>query len=69
MQDTLVNVEALAAMLMCGQRSVWRWRDMGRLPAPVQVGRCIRWRHSDISAWIVAGCPDVRRTHWTPPQD
>lgn len=62
----LLNVTELAALTKLGPRTVWRFRDEGRLPAPVTLGRCIRWRRSDIEGWIMAGCPDVRRTHWTP---
>ncbi|MBW7863584.1 MAG: helix-turn-helix domain-containing protein [Candidatus Hydrogenedens sp.] len=67
MTEKLLDVAALAELLGCSERGVWRWRDSGRLPAPVTLGRLVRWREGDIQAWIQAGCPDVRRTRWTPP--
>lgn len=67
MTEKLLDVAALAELLGCSQRAVWKWRDAGRLPAPVQLGRLVRWRESDISSWIASGCCDVRRSRWTPP--
>lgn len=67
MKATLVNIDAVASLLMCSARTVWRLRDGGRIPAPLNVGRCVRWRLADLEAWLAAGCPDVRRTKWTAP--
>ena len=33
----------------------------GRLPLPVRMGRCVRWRRAELSAWIDAGCPALER--------
>jgi len=67
MADTerLLNVDAVARGLNCSPRGVWRMRDSGRMPAPVQIGKLVRWRATELGAWIAAGCPDVRRTGWT----
>lgn len=35
----------------------------GRLPLPVRLGRCVRWRRAELSAWMDAGCPALER--WT----
>jgi len=68
MEDNrLLDVVAVAGLLGISERGVWRFRDAGRMPAPVTLGRLIRWRQADLTAWIAAGCPDVRKTHWTPP--
>lgn len=67
MEDNrLLDVVAVAEVLGISQRGVWRFRDAGRMPAPVSLGRLIRWRAADLTAWIAAGCPDVRRTGWKP---
>jgi len=63
---SLVDVKHVAEMLGCSQRGVWRLRDCGKLPPTVSIGRLVRWRLSDISQWIWADCPDVRRTGWKP---
>lgn len=33
----------------------------GRLPLPVRLGRCVRWRRAELSAWMDAGCPALER--------
>jgi predicted DNA-binding transcriptional regulator AlpA len=63
----LITVAQLAEKLQLGQRSIWRYRDEGRMPPPVRLGKNVRYRVNDIEAWIDAGCPDVRRTGWAPP--
>jgi len=65
METRLIDVDGTAAMLGVGARTIWRLRDAGRMPAPINIGKCIRWRVADIAAWIQAGCPDVKRTGWT----
>lgn len=57
----LVDVRAVAARLSCSVRSVWRLADAGRLPAPVRLGRLIRWDAAVIDEWIASGCPSCRR--------
>jgi excisionase family DNA binding protein len=55
--SALLDVQAVAAMLDCSARHVYRLSDAGRMPAPVRVGSLVRWRRSDIDAWLAAGCP------------
>jgi len=52
-------LSARQAAALCG-RSVrtWRsWHTSGRVPQPVQIGRSLYWRRSELVAWIQAGCP------------
>lgn len=68
MEDRLIGVGEVAEMCGIGTRTAWRLRDQGKLPEPVNLGaRLVRWRVSDVAAWIAAGCPDCRRTGWRPP--
>jgi excisionase family DNA binding protein len=53
----LLDVRAVAALLDCSSRHVYRQSDAGRLPAPVRVGALVRWRRTDLDAWLAAGCP------------
>jgi predicted DNA-binding transcriptional regulator AlpA len=62
----LLAIEQISEMLNVSTRQVWRLRDMGKMPMPVKLGKCVRWRDEEMAAWIAAGCPDVRRTKWTP---
>lgn len=53
----LLNVEEVARLLKISSRSVNRLRSAGHLPEPVELLGSIRWRRSDIEAWVAAGCP------------
>lgn len=66
MDQRLLSVAKVANLLGCSQRGVWRYRDAGRMPAAISLGRLVRWRQTDIEAWIADGCPDVKRRNWTP---
>lgn len=58
---TLLDVRAVAALLGCSPRTVYRLSDSGRMPRPLKVGALVRWRRSDVLAWIMDGCEAVRR--------
>jgi prophage regulatory protein len=55
---------AEAARLIGVSKATWnRWDSAGRIPAPVRLSPgCVRWRVSELTTWIAAGCP--RRTDW-----
>lgn len=57
----LLDVKGAAAILKCSSRTVYRLCDSGQMPAPVRVGRLVRWRREIVAEWIAAGCPRVRR--------
>lgn len=61
MEEKLLSVDELANRLGVGTRTVWRWRDAGRLPGAIRIAGTIRWRSGDISAWIAEGCPAPRQ--------
>jgi excisionase family DNA binding protein len=56
----LVSVQTLASRLGCSEKHVRRLATSGRMPAPVLVGRLLRWDADAVDSWIVAGCPQVR---------
>jgi excisionase family DNA binding protein len=60
-EAALLDVKAVAALLGCSARHVYRLTDAGRMPAPVRLGALIRWRRAEIEEWIAAGCPSTRR--------
>lgn len=53
----LLDVRAVAALLDCSPRHVYRLADSGQLPPPVRVGALVRWPRQTIADWIGAGCP------------
>lgn len=56
-ESILVTADELGSMLKISTRTLWRMRSAGKLPQPIRVGGSIRWRASDIEAWVTAGCP------------
>lgn len=58
--DRLLDVKTVAQRLGIGRRTVWTLAGAGQLPAPLKLGRSVRWRESDVAAFIAAGC-DMQR--------
>ncbi len=63
----LLSLGDVATRLRVSTRHVRRLADAGRIPAPIHIGRLLRWRSEQLSTWIDAGCPVIRnqkgRTH------
>jgi excisionase family DNA binding protein len=57
----LLDVRAVAQLLDCSPRHVYRMADAAKLPPPVKIGALVRWRRQEILDWIAQGCPSVRR--------
>jgi excisionase family DNA binding protein len=57
----LLDVRAVAALLNCSSRHVYRLADAGRMPPPVRIGASVRWRRSDLDFWLAEGCQPVRQ--------
>lgn len=47
----------VAHLLGISVRTLWRLLAAGEVPEPVRLRKAVRWRRSDIEAWLVAGCP------------
>lgn len=56
----LLDVGAVAGLLGCSKRTVYRLSDGGRMPRPVKLGQLVRWRRAEVLAWIAGGCEPVR---------
>jgi excisionase family DNA binding protein len=56
----LLDVRAVAALLDCSTRHVYRLSDAGRMPPPVRLGALVRWRRQDIDGWLADGCKPCR---------
>jgi excisionase family DNA binding protein len=59
----LLVVKAVARLLGCSARHVYRLSDSGRMPAPVKIGALVRWSRQAIANWISAGCPCCRKVN------
>jgi excisionase family DNA binding protein len=57
----LLDVRAVAQLLACSPRHVYRLADGGRMPPPRRLGTLVRWSRAELDDWIAAGCPAVRQ--------
>ena len=57
----LLDVRAVALLLDCSPRHVYRLADAGRMPAALKVGSLVRWSRHAIASWIAGGCKPVRQ--------
>lgn len=58
----LLNVREAAALCGLGVSTWWRFLSAGKIPAPVRIGRAVRWRRDELNAWLMADCPP--RAKW-----
>ena len=56
----LLDVRAVAKLLDCSARQVYRLADDGRMPRPIKLGQPVRWRRAQDAACLDAGCQAVR---------
>jgi len=52
----LMSAGQVAEMLNISTRTLWRLKSAGKLPAPIRIGKCVRWRREDLNTWIEEGC-------------
>jgi len=57
-QDRLLSAEAVGKMLSLSRRQIFRLNSSGKIPAPIRIGRAVRWAESTIAQWLKAGAPD-----------
>lgn len=60
-QAELLTAEDVGGLLNCSARTVRRMADSGRIPAPVRLGRLVRWDRQGLLDWIAEGCPSCKR--------
>ncbi len=59
-QPALMDAEDVAKTLNCSRRTVRRLADSGQIPAPIRLGRLLRWDRRALQEWIAEGCPSCR---------
>lgn len=60
-QAALLDVGAVASLLSCSTRHVYRLVDAGLMPPPVKLGALVRWRRHTVEQWLENGCPAILR--------
>jgi len=63
----LLTVEGVAQALATSVKTIRRQDLAGKLPAPVRIGRGLRWRKGELHDWIIAGCPPRDEWVWRSP--
>lgn len=58
----LLRATDLARLMQVSVRTVWRLRSSSSLPAPIRVGRSVRWNRDEIEQWMANGCPEQGQT-------
>ena len=60
-EAALLDVQAVAALLSCSTRHVYRLADAGRMPEPVKLGALVRWNREVVERWLADDCPPCRK--------
>jgi excisionase family DNA binding protein len=55
-KSMLIRVGAVARLIGCSQRTVYRLAEEERMPAPVRINSMVRFDRSKIEEWIRKGC-------------
>jgi excisionase family DNA binding protein len=56
----LLDVKAVAHLLTCSTRTVYRLSDANSMPRNIKLGALSRWSRSAVMDWIERGCPNCR---------
>jgi excisionase family DNA binding protein len=56
----LLDVRAVAALLGCSPRHVYRLADAAHMPPPRRLGALVRWSRQELMDWIASGCKSCR---------
>lgn len=62
-EEALLTKPELAEQLQISPRSLDRGVAERRIPAPMKIGRLVRWRRVEIERWLDAGCPAMADAH------
>lgn len=51
-RHNLIDARAVARLLGCSRRHLYRLTEQGRFPRPVKLGRLSRWPQDQVDEWI-----------------
>jgi len=57
----LCSAAEACRLLGIGKSLFYALKSSGRLPAPIRLGRAVRWNRETLIAWCNAGCPSAER--------
>ena len=57
-EDQLLTAKQLSQLLCVSERQIFHLNNCGKLPAPILVGKRLRWKASAISEWLNASASD-----------
>lgn len=61
----LIDTREAAKLLQVCEKTVWTMYTTGKMPAPIRIGRAVRWGYEELRAWVAAGCPS--QEEWDSP--
>jgi predicted DNA-binding transcriptional regulator AlpA len=57
----LVDATEAARMCKASVSMFYKMTRAGKTPRPIKFGKLMRWRWRDLSEWIDAGCPELKK--------
>ena len=63
-QGLLIDSRQASKLLRISSRTLWSMYNSRRMPAPIRIGRAIRWSYEELRAWVNEGCPAQEKWEW-----
>ncbi|WP_254512798.1 helix-turn-helix transcriptional regulator [Anatilimnocola floriformis] len=57
-QGLLIDSREAAKLLKVSPRKLWAMQNDGRMPAPIRIGKAVRWSYEALKKWVEQGCPN-----------
>lgn len=57
----LLKSPEVAKMLGISEQHLFRLNAAKKIPAPIKLGKSIRWRKAELINWISSGAPDLKQ--------
>ncbi|MGK2911267.1 MAG: helix-turn-helix transcriptional regulator [Sphingobium sp.] len=52
--DTLYSYDDITKIAKVTRKTIWKWAREGKFPKPRKCNGMVRWRASDVDAWVAA---------------